>query len=328
MSDNQPYIGALVTLISSLDVRYEGTLFTIDPNESTVALQNVRCLGTEERQSGSKAIPPSDTVYEFIIFRGENIKSINIAEEKSAKPNELQDPSILKLGPKNTKRQRPRVNNELEKFYDRTQAAPAKYNRRQNQNFDRRDNRRYNDDRGYNRRRQEPRRYERRNQRPQRNNKPRVNPGDAKFLTVQDSNKEELKLTEEFDFKAFDKNDVVTEKKEEPTVKEAEEKPEEPAKAENADENAEAAPKSQEEQKEQSPEPEKQNPAYEYSYDPDNFFDDLDLVDRSRMDFKARRKIDAQTFGEEASSYKVRRRRRRGNNRRRRPRYNNNRYNR
>ena len=71
----QPYLGAPVTLISSLDVRYEGILFTIDPNESTVALQNVKCLGTEDRASGDKVIPKSDTVYEFIIFRGENIKS-------------------------------------------------------------------------------------------------------------------------------------------------------------------------------------------------------------------------------------------------------------
>lgn len=101
VQQKQPYIGAPVTLISSLDVRYEGTLFTIDPNESTVALQEVKCLGTEDRQSGDKSIPKSDTVYEFIIFRGENIKSICLSEAE-AKPKErhaINDPSILRIGP-------------------------------------------------------------------------------------------------------------------------------------------------------------------------------------------------------------------------------------
>jgi len=98
--EQQPYLGAPVTLISSLDVRYEGILFTIDPNESTVALQNVKCLGTEDRQSGDKSIPKSDTVYEFIIFRGENIKTICLSE--GGEPEEkspINDPSILKVGP-------------------------------------------------------------------------------------------------------------------------------------------------------------------------------------------------------------------------------------
>jgi len=99
----QPYLGAPVTLISSLDVRYEGILFTIDPNESTVALQNVKCLGTEDRQSGDKAIPKSDTVYEFIIFRGENIKTICLSEGTEPKEKSpINDPSILKVGPTGT----------------------------------------------------------------------------------------------------------------------------------------------------------------------------------------------------------------------------------
>jgi protein LSM14 len=35
-----PYIGARISLISNSDIRYEGTLYTIDPKEATVALQN------------------------------------------------------------------------------------------------------------------------------------------------------------------------------------------------------------------------------------------------------------------------------------------------
>ena len=35
-----PYIGAKISLISKGDIRYEGTLYSIDMNESTIALHN------------------------------------------------------------------------------------------------------------------------------------------------------------------------------------------------------------------------------------------------------------------------------------------------
>jgi len=339
MGDNQPYIGAPVTLISSLDVRYEGTLFTIDPNESTVALQNVRCLGTENRQTGSKSIPPSETVYEFIIFRGENIKSINIAEEKF-KQNELNDPSILKLGPKGVRNAEPKRKDNGFQYDRQYRRDPAKYNRQHRQDYDRGyrrdqrrsyqtrgynnqyDNRRNNDRRGRNRRNQNNHRGRRENQRQQ---GPRHNPGDAKFLTGRDETQEQITITEEFDFEkaTFDKNNVLDDKKPEAPADPEQKKEDSAEKAEEKDASNEAiekaeeskgAEKQDEEKKEESPEPAEPAPKpFEYKYDPEkSFFDDLDLVDRSNMDFKARRKIDAQTFGEEASTYKVRRRRRRG----------------
>ena len=42
-SGGMPYIGSLISLISKTGVRYEGTLYTIDMQESTIALQD----GTE-----------------------------------------------------------------------------------------------------------------------------------------------------------------------------------------------------------------------------------------------------------------------------------------
>lgn len=110
-----PFIGAKISLISKGDIRYEGTLYSIDMNESTIALQNgttstpdffasqtswqmivrrcvclflldaalshpktrcvpvtVKSFGTENRRP-EKFLPPSDEIYEYIIFKGELI---------------------------------------------------------------------------------------------------------------------------------------------------------------------------------------------------------------------------------------------------------------
>lgn len=53
-----PYLGSRIVLISKSEIRYEGTLYTIDTTNSTVALQNVRSFGTENRKDEG-AIPPS-----------------------------------------------------------------------------------------------------------------------------------------------------------------------------------------------------------------------------------------------------------------------------
>jgi len=84
------FIGSKISLISNLLVRYEGTLYTIDPQESTIALQNVKMMGTEDRPA-EKVIRPSSTIYEYMIFNGENIKKLEMVKEE----NEFEDPAIV-----------------------------------------------------------------------------------------------------------------------------------------------------------------------------------------------------------------------------------------
>ena len=96
-----PYIGSRISLISRSEIRYEGTLYTIDTVESTVALQNVRSFGTEGRRLDGPQLPASADVYEYIIFRGADIKDIKVCEPPKPLPT-LQgglpnDPAIIQV---------------------------------------------------------------------------------------------------------------------------------------------------------------------------------------------------------------------------------------
>lgn len=43
MSGGMPELGSKISLISKADIRYEGRLFTVDPQECTIALANGEC---------------------------------------------------------------------------------------------------------------------------------------------------------------------------------------------------------------------------------------------------------------------------------------------
>ncbi|GKU05274.1 unnamed protein product [Fusarium langsethiae] len=94
------FLGSRISLISKSDIRYVGTLHEINSDESTVSLENVRSFGTEGRKGRpEEEIAPSDQVYEYIVFRGSDVKDLRIEEHPNIKENKPpavpDDPAIV-----------------------------------------------------------------------------------------------------------------------------------------------------------------------------------------------------------------------------------------
>lgn len=88
-----PYLGSKISLISKSEIRYEGILYTLDAKESTIALAKVKSFGTEGRPT-DRPVAPRDEVYEYIIFRANDIKDLHICE--APKSHTLShDPAII-----------------------------------------------------------------------------------------------------------------------------------------------------------------------------------------------------------------------------------------
>ncbi|XP_044735114.1 protein LSM14 homolog B isoform X5 [Chrysoperla carnea] len=92
MSAEMPELGSKISLISKADIRYEGRLFTVDPRECTIALASVRSFGTEDRDT-KYPVAPQNQVYDYILFRGSDIKDIRVVNNNVI-PN---DPAIMQL---------------------------------------------------------------------------------------------------------------------------------------------------------------------------------------------------------------------------------------
>lgn len=89
---DSPYLGSKISLVSKAKIRYEGILYTIDANESTVALSKVRSFGTEDRPT-DRPVPARDEIFEYIIFRGADIEDLQVREPPQS--SLTQDPAIV-----------------------------------------------------------------------------------------------------------------------------------------------------------------------------------------------------------------------------------------
>ncbi|XP_042889861.1 protein LSM14 homolog A-like isoform X7 [Penaeus japonicus] len=97
MSGPVPFLGSKISLISKSEIRYEGILYTIDAQESIIALAKVRSFGTEDRPT-EMPVAARDEVYEYIIFRGTDIKKIEVCDtpKQPTLPGGLHnDPAIV-----------------------------------------------------------------------------------------------------------------------------------------------------------------------------------------------------------------------------------------
>ncbi|RMZ83843.1 hypothetical protein DV737_g1474, partial [Chaetothyriales sp. CBS 132003] len=98
MASMEHLIGQRFSLISKSQIRYEGILHEINPEQSTIALEEVYSFGTEGREVAN-FIPATQQKYDYIVFRGSDVKDISIVEQDkveepqpSSVPN---DPAIL-----------------------------------------------------------------------------------------------------------------------------------------------------------------------------------------------------------------------------------------
>lgn len=91
------YKGKTIALISQADIRYVGTLEDIDADKGTISLENVRCLGTEDRVlDPAKVLYPSPEVYEHFQLTGSSVKTLNILD---IPVEQVQPVPVPRIGP-------------------------------------------------------------------------------------------------------------------------------------------------------------------------------------------------------------------------------------
>jgi len=73
------FIGSKISLVTKAEIRYEGILYALDLQDATISLAKVKSFGTEDRPT-DRPSPPKDEVFEFIIFRGADIKTLDVVE--------------------------------------------------------------------------------------------------------------------------------------------------------------------------------------------------------------------------------------------------------
>ncbi|CAD8090470.1 unnamed protein product [Paramecium primaurelia] len=72
-----------VSIITKSEIRYEGTIYQINPQQQTIALKDVRSFGTEGRRPDHE-IPPNQQSYDILVFKAAEIKGFKTLEENKS----------------------------------------------------------------------------------------------------------------------------------------------------------------------------------------------------------------------------------------------------
>lgn len=75
---------------------YHASTTTFILQSNPYFFSTVRSFGTEDRPT-DRPIPPRDEVFEYIIFRGSDIKDLTVCEPPKATSSLPQDPAIVQV---------------------------------------------------------------------------------------------------------------------------------------------------------------------------------------------------------------------------------------
>eukprot|EP00429_Kryptoperidinium_foliaceum_P102562 CAMPEP_0176244764 /NCGR_PEP_ID=MMETSP0121_2-20121125/31598_1 /TAXON_ID=160619 /ORGANISM="Kryptoperidinium foliaceum, Strain CCMP 1326" /LENGTH=255 /DNA_ID=CAMNT_0017584379 /DNA_START=18 /DNA_END=782 /DNA_ORIENTATION=- len=106
MAELDSLIDSKISLISQEDVKFDGTLFSINAEESSMVLKNVVCLGTEDRvRDPSRMVAANSVIIPFVTFPGSEIKDLIVHD-----PNNAPAPPAKTQQQNNKQQQRPQKN--------------------------------------------------------------------------------------------------------------------------------------------------------------------------------------------------------------------------
>lgn len=87
-----PRIGTKMRLISSQNIRYEGHLYSVDTENKTVALSQVRFFGTEGRPA-ARSVAGHDDIYHVVVFKAADINDLSVVDISKGIAKEINDVS-------------------------------------------------------------------------------------------------------------------------------------------------------------------------------------------------------------------------------------------
>ncbi|KAF7850269.1 hypothetical protein BT93_L5680 [Corymbia citriodora subsp. variegata] len=94
-----PYVGCFLSVVSKSEMRYAGILYRVDPHDAVIGLTNARSFGTEGRRKDGPQVLPDDRVFDYVNFRGSDIKELQVLSSES-QPEKVtsdlpDDPAII-----------------------------------------------------------------------------------------------------------------------------------------------------------------------------------------------------------------------------------------